>query len=108
MDCANLIKQVENKYVQMIKSKEEDENSDPAEIAKSSADFIDWFEEIIKSGIVDTVNGEVESMKHCILKTIESDPEGETYGDLFDALSLFSNSRLKEMFGVQIFQELDD
>jgi hypothetical protein len=108
MDCDNLIKQVENKYIQMVRSKEDDDNSDPADIAKSSADFIDWFEEIITSGIVDTINGEVESMKHCILRSLETDPEGLKYGILFDALSLFSNSRLKEMFGVQIFQELDD
>lgn len=107
MDCDSLIKQVEHKFSTEVKSIEESENYDPAELSRKSADFLEWFENLINNGSVES--GEVaESAKKCILKTLENDPEGTDHPLLSDALSIFSDKRLKEMFGVEIFANLDE
>ncbi len=107
MDCDTLIKQIENKFSTDVGSAEESQNSDPADMAKRSASFLEWFENLINNGLVDS--GEtVESAKKCILKTLEADPEGLDHPFLQDALSIFSDKRLTEIFGVKIFANLDE
>lgn len=107
MDCDALIKQIEHKYFIEVKSVEDSKDYDPALLAERSANFLAWFEDIINNGLVD-VGDETESAKKCILRTLENDPDGIAHPTVYDALSVFSDKRLKEMFGVEIFANLDE
>ncbi len=103
MDCESSIKLIIQKYTTMIEQKENDPNTDPKELAEQTSNFISWFEEMIKGGVVDGED-QTYTIKHCILKVIETEPEDGSHSKLFDALMLFSDGRLKELFGVQIFE----
>ncbi|MCL5731307.1 MAG: hypothetical protein M1605_04235 [Candidatus Thermoplasmatota archaeon] len=107
MDCEALIKQIEHKYHIEVKTLEDSQDYDPALLAERSANFLAWFEDLINNGLVDVGEG-TESAKKCILRTIENDPEGTVHPLVYDALSVFSDKRLKEMFGVEIFANLDE
>ncbi|MCL4332395.1 MAG: hypothetical protein M1162_02600 [Candidatus Thermoplasmatota archaeon] len=77
---------------------------DPGDYARSSSDFIEWLEAVIKNGIVDEGDQTIPG-KTCIINVLSNENEDEETKDLIDALSLFSDFRIKELLGVSIFSE---
>lgn len=106
MDCPTLIEQIKNKYVKTVKVVE-DPNSEvqsSPEYLTATSEFLRWFEELISNATVD--NGEsAMSAKSCILKSLQDDPSQEGNPELYEALALFSDKRIYEIFGVRIFKD---
>lgn len=106
MDCPTLISQIKNKFVKTVKVVEtpgSEEQSSPEYLAASS-EFLRWFEEIISNATVE--NGETAmSAKSCILASIKDDSSQTENAELYEALALFSDKRIFELFGVRIFAE---
>lgn len=106
MDCPTLIEQIKNKYIKTVKVVEDpnsEEQSSP-EYLTATSEFLRWFEELISNATVD--NGEsVMSAKSCVLSSITEDPEQSRNPELYEALALFSDKRIYEIFGVRIFTE---
>ncbi len=104
MDCASYVKQIVSKHHSMVTKYESVPDANPGEVARSSSDFIEWLETVIKNGVVEdgeqTISGKV-----CILKFLSETPDGEEVDDLYECLSLFSDFRIKELLGVSIFSE---
>lgn len=106
MDCPTLISQIKNKYIKTVKVVENpnsEEQSGP-EYLSATSEFLRWFEEIISNATVE--NGEtVMSAKACILSSINEDATQNDNPELYEALSLFSDKRIYEIFGVKIFTD---
>ncbi|MCL4335300.1 MAG: hypothetical protein M1402_04300 [Candidatus Thermoplasmatota archaeon] len=106
MDCPTLISQIKNKYIKIVKVVENKGSEDlpSQDYLSAQSEFLRWFEEIIKNASVE--NGELSmSAKQCILSTINEDGEGNGNQELIEALSLFSDKRILELFGVKIFSD---
>lgn len=106
MDCPTLISQIKNKYIKIVKVVENrgSEEMPSQDYLSAQSEFLRWFEEIIKNASVE--NGELAmSAKQCILSTINEDRDGKENDELIEALSLFSDKRIKELFGVSIFSD---
>ncbi len=106
MDCPTLISQIKNKYVKTVKVVE-DPNSEvqsSPEYLTATSEFLRWFEELISNATVE--NGEtVMSAKTCVLTSIDEDPNQTKNPELYEALALFSDKRIYEIFGVKIFSD---
>ncbi|MCL4328905.1 MAG: hypothetical protein M1151_04485 [Candidatus Thermoplasmatota archaeon] len=106
MDCTTYVKRIIAKYQEMVKKYQSEESPDPAEEARSSSDFIDWMETVIKNGIVEEGDQTLQG-KTCLLNYLNDNEDGPDVDDLYDALALFSDFRIKELLGVSIFSEQD-
>ncbi len=106
MDCPTLISQIKNKYIKTVKvveTPDADVQGSP-EYLSATSEFLRWFEEMISNATVE--NGEsVMSAKACILTSINEDSSQTENPELYEALSLFSDKRIYELFGVKIFTD---
>ncbi len=106
MDCSTLIEQIKNKYIKMVKVAENpDFDINPSkEYLEATSNFLGWFEELIFNATVEKGDS-VVSAKTCIIDYISGENAQEECPEIFEALSLFSDKRIYEIFGVKIFSD---
>ncbi len=107
MDCVSLIGMIESKFGKTIKPFGREENLSETERHKYLevvSDFLKWMEDTILRTPVE-VGEETISAKQCILNSMNDDADESKYPDLWNSLALFSDLRLKQIFGVAIFSD---
>ncbi len=110
MDCISLIALIESKYSKTIASfgKEEDlSDTERHRYNDAIADFLRWMEDTILKTPVDVGESSISS-RQCILDTLNQDPDEALHPDLWASLAIFSDMRLKQIFGVEIFSDDED
>jgi hypothetical protein len=110
MDCNSLIALIESKYSKTISPFGKEEDLSETEMKRyldSTAEFLRWMEDTILKTPVDKGESSI-SARQCILDTLGDDPDEAHYPHLWASLALFSDMRLKQIFGVEIFSDDED
>ncbi len=110
MDCDALVSLIESKYRSNIKPFGPEDTlseTDRLKYIDATSDFLKWMENTILNTPIDT-GDETLPAKQCLLNAINLDVDETEHPDLWDSLALFSDIRLKEIFGVQIFADEEE
>ncbi len=107
MDCNSLIAMIESKYSKMLGpfGREEDlSETDRLKYIDATSEFLKWMEDTTLRTPCESGDQTI-SAKQCILNTMNDDPDESQHPLLWESLGLFSNARLKQIFGVEIFSD---
>lgn len=107
MDCDSLVSMIESKYRSLIKPFGPEDymsETDKLKYIDATSEFLKWMEDTILRTPIDGGEESV-SAKQCILNVINLDIDESEHPDLWESLALFSDARLKQIFGVEIFTD---
>ncbi len=110
MDCNSLVAMIESKYSKAISPFGKEEDLSETEMHRyldATAEFLRWMEDTILKTPVDKGESSI-SARQCILDTLSEDPDEALHPDLWSSLALFSDMRLKQIFGVEIFSDEEE